>query len=1172
MATNSPVVEILLKMRDEASSVAKNFASNMQTLNAQLSQTRTASGTAAGSIGNLTSNVERAAVSFLNANQAIRTMAIGLLGFGSIEVLKKFAQDAASAQLAATAMYAVAEGAGIAREEVAKVDDALQALNIDDEITRKAISKFITSGIAGSAGKMLPEIVKLGEAAKDLSVITQQSTGEAFQQLTMFVQTGRAMALRRAGINVDIKKSEIELAASLNKTREALSPAEKAQARLNATLEALKPVAGAGAQAMATLGKQMEYQSRAADELSQAIGENMTPAFSAVTQEITLLMKELQAVFQQETALAGGQDALVESIHSLGEVVRNVTTFLVEHRDVILKVVAAYLGFKTISIISGSLEKFGFLLGVSAKNATSLVVAQQRLATAQQALNSAAQVTPALLAGVSQAQKEVDIAGKAAVGSMGLFGKSLYALASAIQLVGAAFAGWEIGSWLYDNSVRVRAWGQMWMAVLGAIYSAVTFNGEGIKFAIDQWNEGLDSMVDGTDAVTKENEDLAKSTDQVVEALRKQDEAQRAYNQAVLDGRANTEEGKQLKKNLDAADAALRAAKDKQLEYIAELEAARVKATTKSEKDAIAQRLREAQRTQDMMTYEQQVDAAYKALGLLDNNSQTLFSKFSAALSNGITVLKDLNLQLEAGDIAYAEYEQQVMTVISAQLEAAQSGKDVKSVLEQISQSAKLSSTDMDIVREKATKKLDKIALEKIGEVSDIIKPKVQAVIEAMENLDLIAGTQATQEYEMAKAILEVGEAYAQMGKTGTQEINGIKVEVAKAGTQILQLENQYNRQSLAMTKATYEAKLDAVSKQYDQERTLAQENARGLGVDGNIIKENAKKSTSEMLGIYKDYFSKLKANYQSAFDLWKTLQNRQAEIERDRVNNARTGEEQVRELRRRVMSEEEADNDRRAQAEDNLKKAKIAAQQGFFDEAKRLYEESRQQASSLSVEQNDAAISITEAATKGLDSVLRASGEATKAEAESARKQLEEAASMIDSIGAKVTELSSEAVNIQVQIDQSSVSAAYEAIMNKFSNMVATVRVNYVEGNRLPAQQNATGGYITGPGSGTSDSILSWLSNGEFVIRAAAVNRFGIGFFNALNNMQLPRFATGGAVSGVTMPTPILGSQNTPNMGTLTLNFNGKSARVMASQEAARVLREGLTDMAKSGFSVRRM
>ena len=63
-----------------------------------------------------------------------------------------------------------------------------------------------------------------------------------------------------------------------------------------------------------------------------------------------------------------------------------------------------------------------------------------------------------------------------------------------------------------------------------------------------------------------------------------------------------------------------------------------------------------------------------------------------------------------------------------------------------------------------------------------------------------------------------------------------------------------------------------------------------------------------------------------------------------------------------------------------------------------------------------------------------------------------------------------------------------------------------------------ARGGYISGPGSATSDSIPAQLSNGEYVVRAAAVSKYGAGFFEQLNQMRTPRFASGGLVSAPQM------------------------------------------------------
>jgi lambda family phage tail tape measure protein len=69
-----------------------------------------------------------------------------------------------------------------------------------------------------------------------------------------------------------------------------------------------------------------------------------------------------------------------------------------------------------------------------------------------------------------------------------------------------------------------------------------------------------------------------------------------------------------------------------------------------------------------------------------------------------------------------------------------------------------------------------------------------------------------------------------------------------------------------------------------------------------------------------------------------------------------------------------------------------------------------------------------------------------------------------------------------------------------------------------------ARGGYVSGPGTSTSDSIPARLSAGEYVVRAAAVRRVGVGLLESINGMARgPRvhrgrlaFADGGLVPQV--------------------------------------------------------
>jgi TP901 family phage tail tape measure protein len=74
----------------------------------------------------------------------------------------------------------------------------------------------------------------------------------------------------------------------------------------------------------------------------------------------------------------------------------------------------------------------------------------------------------------------------------------------------------------------------------------------------------------------------------------------------------------------------------------------------------------------------------------------------------------------------------------------------------------------------------------------------------------------------------------------------------------------------------------------------------------------------------------------------------------------------------------------------------------------------------------------------------------------------------------------------------------------------VVTRKIGAQGGNMM-----ASGGYVVGPGTSTSDSVPAQLSAGEYVVKAAAVQKYGVAAFDRLNAM---RFAAGGFVpaSGV--------------------------------------------------------
>jgi tape measure domain-containing protein len=75
-----------------------------------------------------------------------------------------------------------------------------------------------------------------------------------------------------------------------------------------------------------------------------------------------------------------------------------------------------------------------------------------------------------------------------------------------------------------------------------------------------------------------------------------------------------------------------------------------------------------------------------------------------------------------------------------------------------------------------------------------------------------------------------------------------------------------------------------------------------------------------------------------------------------------------------------------------------------------------------------------------------------------------------------------------------------------------ANLRRQIREGSGLPVgprENFATGGFVSGPGTGTSDSIPAMLSNGEFVINAKASKKFGP-LLASINKGTYGRFAEG--------------------------------------------------------------
>jgi hypothetical protein len=148
------------------------------------------------------------------------------------------------------------------------------------------------------------------------------------------------------------------------------------------------------------------------------------------------------------------------------------------------------------------------------------------------------------------------------------------------------------------------------------------------------------------------------------------------------------------------------------------------------------------------------------------------------------------------------------------------------------------------------------------------------------------------------------------------------------------------------------------------------------------------------------------------------------------------------------------------------------------------------------------------------------------------------DAEATLTALGLHVTHLPNG--DIQVTADTNAANNIIEAYMNQRRTIVLSVNLdnNGVSaqayaigtaarnalygglGTNVPSapgrQTRATGGYIYGPGTGTSDSIPARLSNGEYVITADKVAKFGRSYFDSINYGKVPGYANGGMIGGM--------------------------------------------------------
>ena len=166
---------------------------------------------------------------------------------------------------------------------------------------------------------------ELARIAQDAAVVANINSSEAFQRMTLAIETGQVRMLRTLGINVTFNAAYQKLAATLGKTVQQLTEQEKVGARVDVVMSKGKDIAGAYEASMQTMGKQMLSAQRYVEDLSTSIGELLLPMAKLIVMPIIEWLKETSSAMKEFVDSANGKKFIDEMYRSFELVASMVT-------------------------------------------------------------------------------------------------------------------------------------------------------------------------------------------------------------------------------------------------------------------------------------------------------------------------------------------------------------------------------------------------------------------------------------------------------------------------------------------------------------------------------------------------------------------------------------------------------------------------------------------------------------------------------------------------------------------------------------------------------------------------------------------------------------------------------------------------------------------------------
>ena len=350
----------------------------------------------------------------------------------------------------------------------------------------------------------------------------------------------------------------------------------------------------------------------------------------------------------------------------------------------------------------------------------------------------------------------------------------------------------------------------------------------------------------------------------------------------------------------------------------------------------------------------------------------------------------------------------------------------------------------------------------------------------------------------------------------------------ASVGTQTASVQQELQAQEFAAIKERVDAARQGFQLEIQLARTkgdllkqLAQNEIRDKAERERVINGINRQSTNEQLKASTDYFNSLVKLQSDYLKQYRTASETIKTLDKEVADGRKSQAEFENQIRLEGLSTEAKVAELRRQSFEQTAKLRSAVLRGDLEAAREFRNEVQNTARELNRlgDARGAKEAFADATRLFELAVAQNKLGAQQAKTEAQRGQ-QEVAKQLQAIKGQIDQLQRALVfDIKVGASQESLRTLVASIKEELERTTFNVNVQpsllaRASGGAIPAL--ARGGQVPGSSpSPTADNILMWGTAGEWMHSVRAVRYYGTDFMRAVDSLQLPRFAEGGAVDG---------------------------------------------------------